>query len=106
MTPIPVTSRDWIIVVINGLLGVANQAALVLSLKFENASLVSLLRTFDIVVAFLYQIAFLEQPVYWTSILGSVIVCSGCVAVALKRYFSTERNQNQEATVQTQTQAE
>jgi drug/metabolite transporter (DMT)-like permease len=81
-------------VVINGVCGILNQAALVLSLKFEEAGLVSLLRTFDIVIAFVYQAAFLNQPIYWTSILGSIIVTSGCVGVALKKYLASKYNNN------------
>lgn len=92
---LPKSSFEWGMIVINGICGVLNQVALVLSLKFEEAGLVSLLRTFDIVIAFAYQAAFLNQPIYWTSILGSVIVCSGCVAVALKKYLASKQHSNE-----------
>ena len=73
-------------VAVNGVFAALNQVALVLSLKFETAGLVALLRTFDIVIAFIFQAGFLNQPIYWTSIVGAVIVTAGCVAVAVKKY--------------------
>lgn len=88
---VPSSPFVWCMIAVNGVCGVLGQATLVLALKLEEAGLVSLLRTFDIVIAFLYQAGFLDQPIHWTSILGSAIVCSGCVAVALKKYFASKQ---------------
>ena len=86
----PQSLFDWGLIFANGMCGVIGQSLLVVALKLEEAGLVSLMRTIDIVVAFVYQGIFLpHQPLYWTSILGAVIICSGCVAVALKKYFAS-----------------
>ena len=88
---LPHSTTDWILIGVNGMAGVLAQTSLVLSLKLEEAGLVSLIRTFDIVCAFFFQCLFLNQPVYWQSIVGAVIICSGCVAVALKKYLESSK---------------
>jgi drug/metabolite transporter (DMT)-like permease len=87
---LPETAFQWLMIMVNGLCGSLAQATLVLSLKLEEAGLVSLLRTFDIVVAFFFQAVFLDQPIHWTSILGSAIVCTGCIAVGLKKVWESK----------------
>jgi drug/metabolite transporter (DMT)-like permease len=86
----PHTPMDWAMIALNGCCGVCAQTSLVLSLKLEEAGLVSLMRTFDIVMAFMYQASILDQPVYWQSIIGAIIICTCCVAVALKKYLATK----------------
>ena len=88
---IPHSTFDWTMIVVNGICGVLGQLTLVVALKLEEAGLVAVMRTFDIVIAFVYQALFLNQPIQWTSILGSVIVLCGCVAVSLKKYFDSKK---------------
>lgn len=92
----PTTWNQWLWIVVNGLCGVGGQASLVLSLKLEEAGLVSLLRTFDVVMAFIYQIVFLDQPIYWTSIVGAVIICSGCVTVSVKKLVDSRKKSSKQ----------
>lgn len=87
---LPLTAKDYGWLVANGFCGVGGQLFLVLSLKLEEAGLVSLARTFDIVMAFIYQVAFLHEPVYVTSIVGAIIVCSGVIACALKKTYGAK----------------
>ena len=87
---IPKTFFDWMMVLVNGLCGVFGQMTLVIALKLEEAGLVAVMRTFDIVVVFVYQAAFLDYSIHWTSIVGSVIISSGCIAVSLKKYFDSK----------------
>lgn len=78
----------------NGLCGVLGQLCLTVALKIEEAGLVSLARTIDIVMAFIFQIAFLKQEqVHWTSILGAVIVCIGVCVSALRRWLKSKPGQ-------------
>ena len=91
---IPHSTFDWTMIGVNGICGVLGQLTLVVALKLEEAGLVAVMRTFDIVIAFLYQAMFLNQPIQWTSILGAVIVCSGCIVVSLKKYFDSKRTKN------------
>ena len=87
---LPLTAKDYGWLAANGICGVGGQLFLVLSLKLEEAGLVSLARTFDIVMAFIYQVAFLHEAVYVTSIVGAIIVCSGVIACALKKTYGAK----------------
>lgn len=89
----PTTLSHWGFIFLNGMCGVVGQGFLTIAVKIEEAGLVSLTRTFDIVLAFIYQIILLKnQHVYWTSILGAVIVSSGCVAVAVKKIWFAKKS--------------
>lgn len=85
----PMSFSEIVYCLLNGVCGVLGQFFLVWSLKLEEAGLVSLVRTFDIVMAFIYQIIFLYQPVVLTSILGALLVCGGvCICCLYKLYQS------------------
>lgn len=84
---IPKGTRDFGLLVANGICGVVGQSLMVLSLQIEEAGLVSLMRTIDIVLAFVYQISFLGQKPTLLSIGGAIIIFGTCVACALKKYF-------------------
>ena len=91
----PFGIRGWVLILINGVCGIIGQASQCLALKIEEAGLVAIMRSFDIVMAFMYQALFLpKQPIHWTSILGSVLICSGCFIVSIKKYFESRRNRN------------
>ena len=75
----------------NGMCGVLGQLCLTVALKIEEAGLVSLARTIDIVMAFLFQVVFLKsEEVHWTSVLGAVIVCIGVCVSALRRWLKSK----------------
>jgi drug/metabolite transporter (DMT)-like permease len=88
---VPETTGEIMWVIANGLCGVFGQLCLTVSLKIEEAGLVSLARTIDIVMAFLFQVAFLHSEiVHWTSIVGAVIVCIGVCVSALRRWLRSK----------------
>ena len=89
VTILPKSGLEWMFVVINSLCVLVGEITVFLACKIEQASLVALVRTFDIVMAFIYQAIFLPEPLYWTSIFGAFIVCSGCITVAMKKYWQT-----------------
>ena len=70
--------------------GVLGQLFLTIALKIEEAGLVSLARTIDIVMAFVFQVAFLEEVVHWTSGLGAAIVCFGVIAATIRKYLMSK----------------
>jgi drug/metabolite transporter (DMT)-like permease len=85
---IPATTNEMILMIANGLCGSLGQLLLVLALKVEEASLVSLARTIDIVMAFVYQMIWLpSEVIHWTSIMGAVIVTASVSASTLRRWL-------------------
>lgn len=77
--------------VLNALSGVLAQISLTVSLKIEEAGLVSLVRTSDIIIAFIFQLSFLHQEkIQWTSFLGAVIVFAGVFVSGLRRWLKSK----------------
>ncbi|KAI1277768.1 Solute carrier family 35 member G1 [Halotydeus destructor] len=91
---VPTTGRQFLWLNVNAGCAIINQFLFVWSLKLEEATFVSLLRTFDIVVAFAMQLAFLDQPVFWTSIVGAVVIISSVIAICLKKHYDSKRSVN------------
>ena len=85
----PTTTADWWYINLCAACGVLGQAFFVWALRVEEAGLVSLARTFDIVMSFIFQIGFMDQPIYWTSIVGSVIVSTTVVITCLKKVYDS-----------------
>ncbi|KAI1290284.1 Solute carrier family 35 member G1 [Halotydeus destructor] len=71
------TRKELLLLLGTGLCGVGGQFCLTNALKIESAAIVSLARTVDVVVAFIYQVSFLDQPLDWTSLVGAAIVMTG-----------------------------
>ena len=77
--------------VLNGLSGVLAQITLTVSLKIEEAGLVSLVRTSDIIIAFVFQLLFLgNETIQWTSFLGAIIVFTGVFISGLRRWLKSK----------------
>ncbi|XP_013789531.1 solute carrier family 35 member G1-like [Limulus polyphemus] len=55
------------------------------ALKLEEAGLVSIGRTINVVLSFIFQVMLLEERVGWTSVLGAVLVCSSVGVIGIKR---------------------
>ena len=61
-----------------------------MSLKLEEASLVSLVRTIDIVLAFILQALFLKDEIIdWMSVVGAVIVVIAVVGTITRRMVAS-----------------
>lgn len=73
---------------LNGVCGVLGLLCMTIGMKIEEAGLMSLVRSIDIVCAFLLQIAFLpDESVHWTSLLGAAVVVSSLIVSGLRRYL-------------------
>ncbi|KAI1289651.1 Solute carrier family 35 member G1 [Halotydeus destructor] len=83
--PTEYTQKEWLCLIANGICGTFGQLFLTVACKIEEAGFVSLARTFDIVVAFTYQVTLLGESISWTSILGATIVICGVTTSAVKR---------------------
>ena len=76
-----------------GFCGFMGQILLTKALQSENALPIAVTRTFDIVLAFFYQITLLHDTPDWYSYLGSVLVVSCVLLTAFHRWYkeSTKR---------------
>lgn len=82
---------DVIYVFLNGLCGAMGQWFITSALKVEQSGVISLARTFDIQVAFLYSAFLLKEQIRATSIVGSVLVSGGVVAVVIPKLIENRR---------------
>ncbi|XP_018426807.1 PREDICTED: solute carrier family 35 member G1 [Nanorana parkeri] len=81
----------WLLVII-GILGLGGQTFLVKALQIEKAGLVAIMRTMDVVFAFIFQALFLHHTPTWWSIGGALcIVASTAGAAVLKWYTSSKK---------------
>ena len=82
---IPQSMRTWAMSFALGGVGYWGQVFLNLGLRTENAGPASIVRNFDIVLAFVWQVLFLEDPVQWTSLVGGAIITFAALAVAVDK---------------------
>lgn len=88
---------EFFFLVLNSLCGVFAQFFITLSLKVEEASTISLARSVDILLSFVFQALFLKhEPIYWTSIVGALIIAVGVTGSALNKLREKRRQENNE----------
>ncbi|XP_072523250.1 solute carrier family 35 member G1 isoform X2 [Salminus brasiliensis] len=80
----------WTLMAI-GLLGIAGQTFLTKALHIEKAGPVALMRTMDVVLAFVLQFLFLNRSPSWWSVGGALCVISSTSGVALRKWYNGNR---------------
>ncbi|XP_019938875.1 solute carrier family 35 member G1 [Paralichthys olivaceus] len=88
---IPYCGRDrWILMLI-AVLGIAGQVFLTKALQIEKAGPVALMRTVDVVLAFIFQFIFFNRaPTLW-SLGGALCVVASTSGIAVKKWYSNSR---------------
>lgn len=88
---IPYCGRDrWLLMLI-AVLGIAGQTFLTKALQIEKAGPVALMRTIDVVLAFIFQFIFFNRaPTMW-SLGGALCVVLSTSGVALQKWYSNSR---------------
>lgn len=88
---IPFCGRDrWMLMLI-AVLGIAGQTFLTKALQIEKAGPVALMRTVDVVLAFIFQfIVFNRAPTLW-SLGGALCIVASTSGVALQKWYSNSR---------------
>ena len=87
----PYCGRDrWLLMLI-AVLGIAGQTFLTKALQIEKAGPVSLMRTVDVVLAFIFQFIFFNRaPTLW-SLGGALCVVASTSGIAVKKWYSNSR---------------
>ncbi|XP_060950498.1 solute carrier family 35 member G1 [Limanda limanda] len=87
----PYCGRDrWILMLI-AVLGIAGQTFLTKALQIEKAAPVALMRTLDVVLAFIFQFIFFNRaPTLW-SLGGALCVVASTSGIAVKKWYSNSR---------------
>ncbi|XP_041671418.1 solute carrier family 35 member G1 [Cheilinus undulatus] len=88
---LPSCGRDrWMLMLI-AVLGIAGQTFLTKALQIEKAGPVALMRTFDVVLSFIFQFIFFNRVPTWWSLGGALCVVASTSGVALRKWYSSSR---------------
>ncbi|KAI1289665.1 Solute carrier family 35 member G1 [Halotydeus destructor] len=90
------SSKEWLLLLANGVCGVFAQLTLTVALKIEGASLTSIGRSSDIVIAYVYQVLFLSQPLNVSSMIGATLVTVCVIASGLDKLRQSRLEQDNE----------
>ena len=83
---LPTGLWTWALLVGVGLCGIGDQFFLTVALKYETAGPVSVTRTFNIVLSFIWEVVLLQESIEWTSIVGACLVSSCVIILALVKW--------------------
>ena len=77
------------------LMSVLEQYFLTIALKYEDATTISVTRSFNIVLAFIWEVVIFDEIITWTSLVGAVLVAACILLLAFnKSFLSTNDNNN------------
>ncbi|XP_076359092.1 solute carrier family 35 member G1-like [Tachypleus tridentatus] len=90
---IPTCGQDSVLLVVSGLCGTCGEFLLIMSLKLEEAGIVSSVKTINIVLSFVLGVSFLGQYPSWTSIVGAFLICFSILLTALNKCRGTNKQE-------------
>lgn len=94
---LPYCGQDrWLLVLI-GILGLGGQTFLVKALQIEKAGPVSVMRTMDVVFAFIFQALFLHRTPTWLTIGGALCIVASTAGTAIVKWYTSSRKAKQSA---------
>ncbi|OTF80494.1 EamA-like protein [Euroglyphus maynei] len=83
----PNTTQIWSLLIAIGICGILDQYCITLAFQYEKAGPISVVRTFNIVLSFLWEVILLNEDIEWTSILGACLICSCVIVLALVKWY-------------------
>ncbi|CAL8103005.1 unnamed protein product [Orchesella dallaii] len=79
--------EDWGLACVIGGLCFCGQLTMTMALQIEEAGIVSLVRTCDVIFSFVWQVMFLNEEADFYSYLGALIVTSGVALTAVRKWL-------------------
>ena len=83
---LPSTVREIGLLFLNGIVGVISQPLLTIALKIEEAGVISLARTIDVVMAFAFQATLLKEPIGISSAVGALVICFSVFTTIMRKW--------------------
>uniref|UniRef100_U3JZF2 Solute carrier family 35 member G1 n=1 Tax=Ficedula albicollis TaxID=59894 RepID=U3JZF2_FICAL len=83
---LPHCGRDRVFLILIGLLGLGGQVFLTKALQIEKAGPVSIMRTMDVVFAFILQVLFLNHIPTWWTVGGALCVVASSCGTAIRKW--------------------
>ncbi|XP_078268856.1 solute carrier family 35 member G1-like [Rhinoraja longicauda] len=88
---LPFCGMDRAFLILISLLGIGGQAFIIKALQIEKAAPVVLVKTIEVVLAFILQYMFLNITPSWWSLGGALCVVSGTSGVAIQKWYTSTR---------------
>ncbi|XP_072413865.1 solute carrier family 35 member G1 [Chiloscyllium punctatum] len=89
---LPFCGLDRLFLLLIGLCGLGGQIFLTKALQIEKAASVALMKTIEVMLAFLLQYLFLSYTPSWWSLGGALCVMLGTSGVAFQKWYTTMHN--------------
>lgn len=83
---LPDTRATCLSLVVIGVCGIFDQYLITLAFQYEKAGPISVVRTFNIVLSFLWEVLLLNEQIQFTSVLGACLICSCVIVLALVKW--------------------
>lgn len=84
---IPLTLYEWALLFGNGVTSWLGQSFLQWAFLYEEAGVLSIVRTLDVAMTFVLSALFLEEEILWTSIVGATIIGLVVVSIMLNEWL-------------------
>jgi drug/metabolite transporter (DMT)-like permease len=81
---------EFALLVMNGTCSWLGQCLLQWALLYEDASVLSVIRTLDVAMSFSLSAIFLDEQILWTSILGASIIAGVVISIMLSSYIQSK----------------
>ncbi|NXY66013.1 S35G1 protein, partial [Callaeas wilsoni] len=92
---LPHCGRDRVFLVLIGVLGLGGQIFLTKALQIEKAGPVSIMRTMDVVFAFILQVLFLNHLPTWWTVGGALCVVASSSGTAIRKWLHSVKKAKQ-----------
>ncbi|ERE77488.1 solute carrier family 35 member G1 isoform X1 [Cricetulus griseus] len=86
---IPYCGLDRLFLILIGLLGLGGQIFITKAVQIEKAGLVAIMKTMDIVFAFIFQIAFFDNMPTWWTVGGALCVVASTTGATIRRWIQS-----------------
>ncbi|XP_057593356.1 solute carrier family 35 member G1 [Hippopotamus amphibius kiboko] len=88
---LPRCGMDRLFLILIGLFGLGGQVFLAKAIQIEKAGLVALMKTMDVVFAFMFQIIFFHDVPSWWTVGGSLCVVASSIGAAIRKWYQSSK---------------
>ncbi|XP_052568844.1 solute carrier family 35 member G1 [Peromyscus californicus insignis] len=88
---LPYCGLDRLFLILIGLLGLGGQIFITKAVQIEKAGLVAIMKTMDIVFAFIFQIAFFDNMPTWWTVGGALCVVASTTGATIRRWVQSSK---------------
>ncbi|XP_006831220.1 PREDICTED: solute carrier family 35 member G1 isoform X2 [Chrysochloris asiatica] len=88
---LPFCGLDRLFLILIGLFGLGGQVFLTKAIQIEKAGLVAIMKTMDVVFAFIFQIIFFNDVPTWWTVGGALCVVASSIGAAIRKWCQSSK---------------